>query len=506
MRNQNRKNEKNKHPKHIFYENDFIWNCDACHVPLIGEVCGLCQMPGRKVFLSQPADVRFAHAYDYSLIDKLIREAYGCNPLKNRLLLLNKIPGDDRAFEIMADGFVFGTVRYDLQKRGYVFEPSARSVGIFMSDPYRNATAKKTVVVQKTQNHLNGKKLEADCFEVFPPEIEKDDFIFIKSQNLIGYGVALVSGKYFQISKNKKNTEKKPVVRVRTVISDKTENVFKNIPDNLPTKKELVAANVKKIRELGKSGINMIRGFANQNQYKKMPVYVSFSGGKDSLVCLDLARSALPQKSFSTVFLNTGIDFPETVNFVYEFCEKNKLNLIELKAQDAFWKEMKKNGHPTKDDRWCCSVCKLNSANAFHKGKKHIAIDGKRKHESFARATIPPSCKNPQIPGQINVFPIRDWKALEVWLYIYWRELEYNPLYEAGFERIGCWMCPAAFEAEYELVKQMHPELTDKWDSYLTEWAEKENYPEYYIKFGFWRWKKLPPKMELLSKKIKQQN
>ena len=42
-------------------------------------------------------------------------------------------------------------------------------------------------------------------------------------------------------------------------------------------------------------------------------VYVSFSGGKDSTVLLDLVRKIIPD--VSVVFSNTGLEYPEIQNF-----------------------------------------------------------------------------------------------------------------------------------------------------------------------------------------------
>ena len=49
-------------------------------------------------------------------------------------------------------------------------------------------------------------------------------------------------------------------------------------------------------------------------------IYVSFSGGKDSAVLLDLVKKALPKGSFVVIFGDTGMEFPDT----YEAVEETK--------------------------------------------------------------------------------------------------------------------------------------------------------------------------------------
>ena len=46
-------------------------------------------------------------------------------------------------------------------------------------------------------------------------------------------------------------------------------------------------------------------------------VYVSFSGGKDSTVLLDIVRSMYPD--IEAVFINTGLEYPEIYKFVKTF-------------------------------------------------------------------------------------------------------------------------------------------------------------------------------------------
>lgn len=68
-------------------------------------------------------------------------------------------------------------------------------------------------------------------------------------------------------------------------------------------------------------------------------VAVSFSGGKDSTVLLDLARRAFPD--ISAVFVNTGLEYPELRAFV-----KTVPNVIWLKPELLFPKVIQNYGYP----------------------------------------------------------------------------------------------------------------------------------------------------------------
>jgi phosphoadenosine phosphosulfate reductase len=62
------------------------------------------------------------------------------------------------------------------------------------------------------------------------------------------------------------------------------------------------------------------QGVASRREYRGLPVHVSFSGGKDSFEVLDLTVNALKSRNIRAFFLNTGIEFPETVEFARNFC------------------------------------------------------------------------------------------------------------------------------------------------------------------------------------------
>ena len=121
-------------------------------------------------------------------------------------------------------------------------------------------------------------------------------------------------------------------------------------------------------------------------------------------------------------------------------------------AGNAFWEQVDAFGPPAKDFRWCCKVCKLAPLTEaiernFPQGT--VTIEGNRALESFARSEIGFVESNPFVPNQTILNPIRGWIAAEVWGYIWWKGLDYNPLYEEDFERIGCYLCPACLASEW---------------------------------------------------------
>jgi len=68
-------------------------------------------------------------------------------------------------------------------------------------------------------------------------------------------------------------------------------------------------------------------------------VYVSFSGGKDSTVLLEIARQCYP--NIAVVFVDTGLEYPEIKTFV------NSIDNVKwLKPKMNFKDVIKKYGYP----------------------------------------------------------------------------------------------------------------------------------------------------------------
>lgn len=94
--------------------------------------------------------------------------------------------------------------------------------------------------------------------------------------------------------------------------------------------------------------------------YGEEGVYVSFSGGKDSTVLLDIVRSIYPD--IPAVFSDTGLEFPEIKEFV-----KKQENVTIIRPEHSFKYVIENEGYP---------VVSKSVANAVRLAKKNIE-DGK---------------------------------------------------------------------------------------------------------------------------------
>ncbi len=461
---------------------DHIFWCDTCNVPLITDACGACSGPGRKVLLSPPGDVRFCSPCERTIIRRLFLDSYGTDPIGDRLALLNKIPGDDKVDEVIVDGRTIAVAAYDIVSQEYTLDLRIDGAKLLLPQ----ATKKIVTIDVPREKHLNGKGISGTCVVSSTADVKAGDIVLLKvSESFNGLGVARCdAGGLTNPSEN--------TVKVRKIGSSR---VFLN--SRISTIDEAVAANRSQLLSMQNEAINVIRDTAGQN--KNLPVTVSFSGGKDSLVVFNITRKAVPDiKAF---FVDTGLEFPETVDFVERFARDSGVDITIQRAGNVFDQNFPAFGPPAKDFRWCCKVCKLGPITSLLSNARGvITIDGKRRYESFQRGHIGSVERNPFVPGQISVFPIKDWRAIEVWLYIFMEKLQYNPLYDLGFERIGCWLCPAALQAEYVRMKDLHPDKYGEWQNRLHQWAKDSGLSPEYVDYGFWRWKALPPKMQNVAR------
>ena len=65
--------------------------------------------------------------------------------------------------------------------------------------------------------------------------------------------------------------------------------------------------------------------------------HVAFSGGKDSIVLLDLVKRALPRTEFKVLFGDTGMEFPDTYKVVDIIEKQCKEEGIEFESSGVGW-------------------------------------------------------------------------------------------------------------------------------------------------------------------------
>ena len=434
-----------------------LYWCENCNVPLIAKSCA-CGREGKKIELLQPYDVRPALSADTALIKKLMFERFGTVPLP-KILLLNKTGGVDRADLVIMHGERFGWLTFDPVTRKFSFDLAPEAL------PYILSFAKNGIVdlaiqteAGKEKGRIGGKKIS---LKMPVPE----GMVIVKFKNRFGTGMV-----------------KDGAVKVRELIS-----VIPRTPPN-PGWEVAIEKNRYHLKNLERTAIRTIKQHVND----RPTANVSFSGGKDSTAVLRIARKAGVTKAF---FIDTGIEFPETVDFV----RSQGVEIVQ-KGGD-FWQAVEKAGPPGKDNRWCCKLLKLHPLKLYLAGVGPcVTIQGNRWYESWNRADLDETSQNPANPLQLNISPIRNWRALEVFLYLWWQKAEINPLYDKGLERIGCYLCPAMLESEYEELRIIQPEYARRWDAFLEKWADKKGMPGAFCTWGLWRWRALPPKMRELCR------
>ncbi|AAL63864.1 phosphoadenosine phosphosulfate reductase family protein [Pyrobaculum aerophilum] len=443
-----------------------VWWCEDLNLPVLEprSVAGKCSV-FTEVRLTQPADPRPAFPADIAVIREAVVNELGDKTLAELLIpegevvLLNKIPGyADQADEVVVRGRLIGHRFYDVLERRWRFRPLYEGVAtILWSRRGRWAV-------------VNMEELPEN-YDVHPDKVLEGNLPEEKYRHI---AVATVNGKFHGVAK---------LFRGRRLHIVKSWRAKQPLPPGKPsTLVEAAELNKDYIEAKAKEAVEFIKSVVEK--YKK-PVVVSYSGGKDSLVALDLtARSGA---KFYIFFNDTGLEPPETYENLKIVEEMYRAEVLIGSAGSRFWESMEKFGPPARDYRWCCKVIKLGPTTEVLKARfpeGYISIVGQRGAESFQRAKLPRVSPSKWVAGSIVAAPLQEWTALEVWLYIFLHRLPYNKAYERGFDRLGCVVCPANELAELELVSRSYPEIYNK----MAE-ALREHFSEEEVKMGLWRWR-----------------
>lgn len=200
-----------------------------------------------------------------------------------------------------------------------------------------------------------------------------------------------------------------------------------------------------------------------------------FSGGKDSIVMVHLAKKAFfPAKiPFPLIHIDTGHNFPETLIFRDELVEKLGVRLIVGLVQESI-----DQGLVEEETGPEASRNALQTVTLLETLKKHqidAALGGGRRDEEKARAKErffshrdifgqwDPKKQRPELWSlynglknqgeQFRVFPISNWTEMDVWQYIAMEQIEIPQIYFAHrrkvFNRRGTLLDDCPFIQKY---------------------------------------------------------
>ena len=246
--------------------------------------------------------------------------------------------------------------------------------------------------------------------------------------------------------------------------------------------------------------------------------YISFSGGKDSTVMLDIARRFV-KKDIPAVFGSTGNEFPEVVRFVKTFdniiiirpkmgvkevIEKYGFPLIS-KEQSQHIRECRQtkseklrnkrlNGDINKNgrvigkvsDMWkflidapfevseqCCSKLRKAPFKIFEKETGLYPIIGTMAEESSIRLQkwLKQGCNSFE-SGRIGSYPISIFTEKDIWEYGKEFNIPFCSIYGKGMRRTGCMVCGFGCHLEpegysrFDVLYNLRPKLYEVVMSY----------------------------------------
>lgn len=201
--------------------------------------------------------------------------------------------------------------------------------------------------------------------------------------------------------------------------------------------------------------------------------YLAFSGGKDSQVLYHIAKMA--GVKFKAHMNLTSVDPPEVIRFV----KRNYPDVELIKPKMSIYDmALKKHLVPTRTIRWCCAEYKemsgagkvtligIRHAESQRRSKRNELETSDRKFSgSFDQFSEHKEKMVTCVGGKdkILVSPIISWTDKDVWDFLNGNNIEHCPLYDEGYKRIGCILCPMANYQQKVKDMKRFPHVRHKW-------------------------------------------
>ena len=199
-------------------------------------------------------------------------------------------------------------------------------------------------------------------------------------------------------------------------------------------------------------------------------IEISYSGGKDSDVILELAKMAgIPYRA---IYKNTTIDPKGTIAHARE------MGAEVIHPQKTFFELISEKGFPSRFVRFCCSALKEYKIC-------DRAIQGIRRSESLKRAENykePEMCRVYSVKEKVKVYlPILEWTDNDVAEFIKERNIKCHPIYYRGGQfdvtrRLGCVGCPLTSKKKRIQEFKENPKMLKAWIRAGQKWYTSEKY------------------------------
>lgn len=244
--------------------------------------------------------------------------------------------------------------------------------------------------------------------------------------------------------------------------------------------------------------------------------YLAFSGGKDSQVLYHLVKMAGVR--FKAHMNLTSVDPPEVIRFV----RRNYPDVEMIPPKISIYNmALKKHIIPTRVFRWCCAEYKEMS------GAGKVTLIGIRKQESAKRSKRNEieldkhrfsgnfdqfekhketmiTCVNGR--DKVIVSPILNWTVKDVWEFLNGNNIEHCCLYDEGYSRIGCILCPMAPMKQKIKDCKRFPHVKRKWIATIQKLIDAGYFNRNFndAELGFRWWLSGESYKEFFSKEIQQ--
>ena len=210
---------------------------------------------------------------------------------------------------------------------------------------------------------------------------------------------------------------------------------------------------------------------------------ILFSGGKDSILVTHLAKKAFyPAKiPFALMHVDTGHNFPETIQFRDDLVKELGVNLIVGSVQESINDGRVAEEKGKNATRNSLQITTL--LDAIESNKVDCAIGGGRRDEEKARAKErffshrddfgqwDPKNQRPELWNIFNgkhfegehfrAFPISNWTEMDVWNYIKREKIDIPSLYFAHYREV-VWRSNSWIPNSEFLVLEDHEEIVTK--------------------------------------------